>query len=649
MNHKELILEVSQDPFLLVMVEDDVLEKLLQRAASQIDAEPMFYGWILAESYVRKWLRSVWDAADLDLSNDNSFSPIKSDLDHTFESSKKFRKGLNYVSDRPNRDEELDRNHPKNYFLSRILDFITCDGIVLVVKRDLENQSGFAIPYKLKSGQASDPQIYDRKDQRLASEDWGSAIVESTKKNSEPLNLHLLASFEKGGEELVGTSFLLSLKVAMWRMEKKVKLHPLEFGITGGLNGQSGEIEMVRSLCRKSECAYSYGAFLFIAPSHRPEAKDQSKEERPMAWINVQNKSLEECLDLIQEQESGMWMERARKLEFSAGKKHSAITFKLVYELDLPSDFDQILINGFRFVEEGEGGHLSKLRINHISNNFLKNLFFRKNEFGKDIPCICELDLTLLKSLDTLRKDTEDPTSKWAKLTAVDFIPFKGKNGVRSAKVGFTFKTIKGQSISFRDYQEFITQRRFGKIAFCKFKEKSHSLSISISQIINQIQKMFSQSLNFDFNEALSIKPFDENQPFVIQYLLSPEEEGAYGDRFWKELTSRPDFRKAFDLVSALSDKNRNIPKTKHRPFQMNESVFTQYALHHRCVTAWSRAEDQFNRETKANQMAKPYSFLILLAEISKEIGLNVEDCDNIFAPNFETRKRFFYECMSHI
>ena len=167
MNFKNLSSRVLQDPFHLVMEEDDELEKLLQSTDAQIDGDPMIYGWILAESYVRKWLRNEWAVAELNLSDDNSFLSTKSDLDHTFENSKKFRKGLNYVSDRPNRDEELDRNHPKNYFLSRILDFITCDGIVLVVKRDLENQPGFAIPYKLTSGQASDPKIYDRK-----TKDW---------------------------------------------------------------------------------------------------------------------------------------------------------------------------------------------------------------------------------------------------------------------------------------------------------------------------------------------------------------------------------------------------------------------------------------------------------------------------------------------
>ena len=123
MNFKNLSSRVLQDPFHLVMEEDDKLEKLLQRTDAQFDADYEIYGYILAESYVRKWLRSEWAVAELNLSDNNSLS-TKSDLDYTFENSKKFRKGLNYVSDRPNLDEEPDRNHPKTTF-SRILDFIT--------------------------------------------------------------------------------------------------------------------------------------------------------------------------------------------------------------------------------------------------------------------------------------------------------------------------------------------------------------------------------------------------------------------------------------------------------------------------------------------------------------------------------------------
>jgi hypothetical protein len=645
-NHKELILGVSKDPFLLVMVEDEQLEKLLQRTPSQIDAEPRFYGWILAESYVRKWLRSEWAVTDLDLSNDNSFLSIKSDLDHAFKNSKKFRKGLNYVSDRPNRDEELDWNHPKNYFLSRILDFITCDGIVLVVKRDSEGEPGFGIPYKLKSGRASDPQIYDRKEQRLASEEWEIALSEFARKKSEPLNLKLLASFVKGGEELVGTSFLLSLKVAMWRTEKKVSLHPLEFGITGGLNAQSGEIEMVRGLEGKGVCANKYGAFLFVAPSPRPEPKDQSTEEEPMAWINVQNKSLEECLDLIQEQESGMWMKRARKLEFSAGKKHSAITFKLVYELPLPENWEVQLMGGLDYVRFGEGDHMSKLRINHLSKKFSQYLYFIENDSGETVPAIYKFDLSLLKSLDTLRKDDKDPSTKWAKLTSIDLIPFKSKDGIGSVKLGFSFKTIKGNTVSFKDYQKFITQRRFGKVALCNFQENSHSRSISISQMKSEIKKMLSRSKDFSFEELLQNKVESGNQPEVIQYLLSPEEDGFYGDEFWKELIARPDFRKAFELISALSDINRNEAKSEHQSFQMDEAVFTQYAIHHRAITAWSHSADQFNRDTKPNLMTKPFSFIRLLARIAQEAGLDIDECEKIFEDNVQTRKTFFRECI---
>ena len=50
MNFKNLSSRVLQDPFHLVMEEDDELEKLLQSTDAQIDGDPMIYGWILAES-----------------------------------------------------------------------------------------------------------------------------------------------------------------------------------------------------------------------------------------------------------------------------------------------------------------------------------------------------------------------------------------------------------------------------------------------------------------------------------------------------------------------------------------------------------------------------------------------------------------------
>lgn len=377
-----------------------------------------------------------------------------------------------------------------------------------------------------------------------------------------------------------------------------------------------------------------------------------------MAWINIQNKSLEESLQMIRRQESKMWMDRAKKLQFSAGKNHSAITFKLVYELNLPTDWEFHSVSGFDFVVEGEGDHLSKFVINEVCEKFSQYLFFRKDDFGRNIPFICKFNLTLLKSLDTLRKDAEDPSTKWAKLTDIDFIPFKGKGGVRSAKLGFIFKTIKGQPISFEDYQEFITQRRFGKTTLYRQKmlkenedsnkERELSKSISIFQIIDQIQKMIFLGKDFCFEELLQIKTESENQPEVIQYLLSPEEEGSYGDEFWKELTARPDFQKAFELISSLSDINRQEPKTEQRAFQIDEAVFTQYSIHHRAITAWSHSADQFNRDTKPNLMSKPFSFIALIAKIAKKVGFNFEECKQIFQENVRTRLEFFRELMNN-
>ena len=60
----------------------------------------------------------------------------------------------------------------------------------------------------------------------------------------------------------------------------------------------------------------------------------------------------------------------------------------------------------------------------------------------------------------------------WAKLTSIDLIPpFKSKD-IGSAKLGFSAsKRLKEMAVTFEDYQKFITQRRFGKVALCNFQE----------------------------------------------------------------------------------------------------------------------------------------------------------------------------------
>jgi hypothetical protein len=644
MSDRETFDRINQNSFVLATFDDEQLDNYLGKPVSHFDANPLIFGLILAEKLVRHWLRSNWDFFDFnrDLKN-TSFEPIVASLLSIFQSSKKFRKGLSYVSDAhlPSRDEELPTGHPNNYFQNRLLDFITCDGIVLVVRKDLEELPAISIPFKLILHSTSS-QLIDKSTKAVRSEEWESALSEFSELSKESFAMQLCASFDKRSTELVGSSFLLSLKAALWKKEGKLNLHPLEFGISGGINFVTGEIELVESLKSKGKCAQSNGAFLFVAPSPCP-----SPELDSLTWIDVQNRTLEDTLGLIEASASQMWFKRALDLKFYAGEKHSSITFKLTYDLDLPMDWEIDFLNGFRLVKEGEGTHLSRFRINHLTDVFSENLFFRKDHVGKDIPLIFELDLTSLKSFDTLRIDSNDPTTKWAKLIGVDLIPYKGKSGVPSVRLGFIFETLKGKPVTFENYQKFITKRRFGKVALFRSRGKEFIRSVSISQIIIEIQKMLFQQKDFNLGESFLAKSSEEKgQPQIIQYLLSPEYEGEYGDEFWKELTGRFDFQKGFQLISSLCDLNRSKPKTKVHCFEIGEAVFTQYALHHRAVTAWSHSSDQFNRETKALIITKPFSFISLLAHIAIEMRLDHKTCESIFEKQIQTRRDFFRQCI---
>jgi hypothetical protein len=685
---------VGKKPFLLAYSLGSYLEEFLSRPPSHFMGHPMFFGPLLGEGLVRLWLGEKWEKVEKYKDKfiaDSEYGNSYHSLFEAFEDSRKFRKGLAYVSDRPKLDEELLRNHPKNYFQQRILDFLNCDGIALAVHSDSDDSSAIPLPFKLEPHAEG---LIDRDNEKIDSTEWIEYIESSGQFLEIEGAMQIFASFDERSPELKGNSFLLSLASAIWRKKGRLNLHPLELGITGGLNSMTRKIEMVRSLEAKFRGASEHRAFLFVAPSpessvseepaaeeekseepaaeEEPTAEEEpaeeakseetaaeeapgenAKSEELMTWIDVQNSVLGAALKKINQETDRIWMNRAGKLLLSAGENHSAVSFKLVYDLDLPEDWNEVSLNGFRVVEEGEGAHLSKFRINHLSSVFSENLFFRKDTLGREIPCVFELDLDLLKSLDTLRVDTADSTTKWAKLTGIDLIPFKvkcvkGEDRVPFAKLGFIFKTLKGATVNFADYQKFITQRRFGKIPLCRNKEKDHSRRISISQIICEIQKMIFRSRNFNFEELLCTKPKDENQPQVIQYLLSPEEVGAFGNDFWKELTGRPDFKKAFELISALSDVNRSVPKTECRIFEMEEAVFTQYALHHRALTAWSHSADPFNRENKPGLFTRAFSFISLLAQIAKEVGLDENTCQNVFEDVVKTRKGFFRQCMNY-
>lgn len=349
-----------------------------------------------------------------------------------------------------------------------------------------------------------------------------------------------------------------------------------------------------------------------------------------------------------------MWMERqsmfdrVRKLKSFGGEKHAAITFKLSYELDLPPDWEAETPVGFRVVKEGEGGHLSKFRMGHLVDAFSSNLFLAKDDKGMKVPLLWELDLTRLKSMDTLRTNFKDPATKWAKLIGVDLIPYKGKGGVSCARLGFVFQSLSGRIVDLENYRKFISQRRFGKVRLCRFKEKKSSRTVCISQIIHELSKVLIQGKSFDLQDALEEKIVSGNQPQIVQFLLFSSEDGEEHEDYWKEFTGRSEFQKVAEAISTISEANQDIPKTRASVFEMKEGVDTKYSIHHRGITSFSFADNQFNRETKPLLTCKAFHFVSILARIAVEAKLDPRNCEMAFDDVVRIRKEFFRQCMNY-
>jgi hypothetical protein len=341
-------------------------------------------------------------------------------------------------------------------------------------------------------------------------------------------------------------------------------------------------------------------------------------------------------------------VERIRKLKFFGGEKHAAITFKLSYELDLPPDWEAETPVGFRAVQEGEGSHLSKFRMGHLVDVFSSNLFLAKDDKGMKVPLLWELDLTCLKSMDTLRTNFNDPATKWAKLIGVDLIPYKGRGGVSSARLGFVFQSLTGRIVDIENYRKFISQRRFGKVRLCRFKEKKSSRTVCISQIIDEIRNVLFQGKSFDLQDAFKEKIVSGNQPQIVQFLLFSSEDGEEHEDYWKEFTGRSEFRKASEIISTVSEANQYIPRTKARIFEMKEGVDTKYSIHHRGITGFSFADNQFNRETKPLLTCKAFHFISILARIAVEAKLDPRNCEMAFDDVVRIRKEFFRQCMNY-
>ena len=84
MTDRELLECVPNDPFILSSVTDDKLETLLGiQGLRQNKYE--FLGFVLAEWFLRKWLKCDWEIIDLEIKDAPSFQATNEGLESTFE------------------------------------------------------------------------------------------------------------------------------------------------------------------------------------------------------------------------------------------------------------------------------------------------------------------------------------------------------------------------------------------------------------------------------------------------------------------------------------------------------------------------------------------------------------------------------------
>ena len=159
---------------------------------------------------------------------------------------------------------------------------------------------------------------------------------------------------------------------------------------------------------------------------------------------------------------------------------------------------------------------------------------------------------------------------------------------------------------------------------------------------------MLIQGKSFDLQDALEEKIVSGNQPQIVQFLLFSSEDGEEHEDYWKEFTGRSEFQKVAEVISTISEANQDIPKSRASVFEMKEGVDTKYSIHHRGITSFSFADNQFNRETKPLLTCKAFHFVSILARIAVEAKLDPRNCEMAFDDARRIRKEFFRQCMNY-
>lgn len=548
-------------------------------------------GLVIGEKLTRHWLYREWDdfyteLAKLNILDSNEQSAVK--------------KAIQRRDDLYSRESIEISGRSKsavNYFLRRVRDFNTCDGIILtILKKEV-----IPLPFELRN--EIDYGVRDRSGNQIDGCKWGIELEKRKKLFGEKTGLRLLVGFGLDNRKPTGNSFLLPLALArLMKRSPELCLHPLEIAASGLIRLQSSKCEEPNDILLKARAAKKYGAKIFLGAN-----KNKKGMPSGILKINVNGSKFEDSEEEIKKGIVKIWKDRLSVINFNASKA-SSIQFKLIFDFDVGPDFEwrNKEFSDLRKVSR-KSEYLSELKMPNVSKVFNKNFYFEKqNGPNTPHPLFFKLNLDCLKSHQLL-----DEKGFSASLTGVDLIPFCDEIGAKHAKIGFEFTSMKSVEVNFLDYYQFISSRRFGATLL---KKKGQDGQLSFSQLIEELRYAIYEERAFDIIQAKSLKTrsLNDNQPFVVQvFQMSDREKLGIQDKY------------ALRLLSALSDKNRFQPKEEPTTLVNDNSPNTLYSIHKRAfsVCCWSNTQDsdtQHNQEQKPSKVLQSYYFLWLLSKLSK-------------------------------
>ena len=546
-----------------------------------------FQGLVIGEKLTRLWLYKEWDDFYTELAKLNSKEQLAT------------KPAVQLRDDLYSRESVEISGRSKsavNYFLRRVRDFITCDGIILtIVKKEV-----IPIPFELRD--EIDYGVRDRSGNYIEGCNWEIEVGKRKKLFGENTGLRLLVEFGLDDRKPIGNSFLLPLALAkLMRRSPELRLHPLEIAASGIIRLQSSKCEEPSDILLKAKTAKKYGAQIFLG------ANKERRMPKGVSRINVNGLKFEAAEGEIKKGIVKIWKDRLSVINFNAPTAPS-IRFKLIFDFDLGPEFDwrnKDFVDLRKATRKCE--YLSELKMPNVFKLFNNNFYFeKKNGPNTPHPLLFDLNLGCLKSHQML-----DVGSLNASLTRVDIIPYSDEIGAKHAKIGFEFSSKKSEGINFWDYYQFISSRRFGTKLL---KKRGQAGEISLSQVIEELRYAIYGKREFDIFQAQSreINSLNDNQPFVVQVLqMSDREKLGIKDKY------------GLRLLSALSDKNRFQPKEEPTSFENDNSPNTLYSIHKRAfsVCCWSNTQDSDTRhsqEQKPGKALQSYYFLWLLSKMAK-------------------------------